>query len=84
MAYSCQCGATTHTFIECDERPPIAGLDCWRCGKTVASVLASRLWSASTPEGACRLRLIGWEAGLRAPRGPPFHEAPELQVWRVV
>jgi hypothetical protein len=84
MAYPCHCGAITHIFLECDEDPCLAAISCCSCGEAVGLALVSRLWSASTPEGACRIRLIGWEAGLSAPRGPPFHEAPELQVWRVV
>lgn len=82
MAYPCPCGAITHVFLECDEDPALAPLICWHCDEAIGLALASRLWSASSANGACRLRLIGWDAGHgRLPRNPADHEP---QVWRVV
>jgi hypothetical protein len=82
MAYRCPCGATTHIFMECDEGPATVVLDCWLCGNALALVVATRLWSAATANGACRLRLIGWEAGHRLwPQNPADQVS---QVWRVV
>jgi hypothetical protein len=84
-AYSCPCGATTHIFMECDDAPPLAAIHCWHCGKPVGRAAASRLWSASTVQGACRLSLIGRQAGPgQTPRNPQDHEVPVTQVWRVL
>jgi hypothetical protein len=78
MAYACPCGATTHVFMECDEGPSAVAVDCWLCGDALTLVVANRIWSASTAQGACRLRLIGWEAGHTTPADQ------EPQVCRVV
>ena len=82
MAFPCQCGATTHIFLECDKDPAIAAISCWRCEEPVALAVATRLWSASTANGARRLRLIGWDAGQGAlPRSP---SGRKMHVWRVL
>jgi hypothetical protein len=82
MAFPCPCGATTHLFFECDEDPTIAAVDCWSCGHAVGLAVATRFWSASTANGACRLRLIGWDAG----HGPLGREPADREtcVWRVL
>jgi hypothetical protein len=82
MAYRCPCGATTHLFTECDEGPSVVAVKCRLCGEAVGLTIASRIWSASTRSGACRLRLISWEAG-----HGPLSLSPAGQkttVWRVV
>jgi len=86
--FPCPCGSETHAFMECDGNPNGTGLShvfCWRCGEEIASVPAKRVWSASTPQGARRHRLMGLNDPVwQAPSSPADQTNTQSAVWDVL
>lgn len=78
--FDCRCGGQTHVYMECDEGP--AGdrthpVYCWRCAEVTGLCPATRVWSASTAQGALRLRLMGLhEAVGQVPEVAPVNYPP--------
>jgi hypothetical protein len=58
--FFCHCGAETHAVMDGYQQglnPRSQIVNCWKCGHVVGLAPATRVWSASTPQGARRKRL---------------------------
>jgi hypothetical protein len=86
--FKCNCGAETHVFMECDEGPSgerFRPVYCWRCDDRIGGAPSTRVWSASTAQGARRLRLMGLNDGVgQVPRNPADYKNTQSPIWDVL